>query len=245
MVLMAALVLIAVVLFAIVVIALVPFTRAVLDSAKFLNGGLVTPPPEDVFREDGMYNAAVAQIGENYRWVYAWAAVWMTLFFGLAAALGGGFIRMCGDALRKGARLDTLFSVAKRRWRDTFSALAVVLLSVFFIIGVGVVLVPDNNIGGSLVVSLAALFSILMLFVPQAVVIGRMNAFSAIRASYGFVNANFWRVIMLSVLLIFTEVLLTSLPSLPADLLTFFLVGPLFLLALTDMWLKGTRRKRT
>ncbi len=162
----------------------------------------------------------------------------------LAIVLGGGLIAVYADALRGRAELQTMFSVARKKF---FRILGANVLAGLIIIGI-YIMVFALSAAFSLISSVlflaffilsfiaAALISILFSFVNQAVIIDNRKAVDSVKTSVKVVKLNYLQFLALTIVLAVMSVVVSFIPYL-GFIINPFVVSPVSGIAYTAFYL--------
>jgi hypothetical protein len=178
-------------------------------------------------------------------------------------ALNAGYVKMLADALKGKAEINTIFSVARKKFWTIIGAniiaglivlaLALVLLAPP-VISVASALSAVSNGSATLAVlgSLSWFFAGLIIFVlavlpftlvEQAVVIGNYNAVDSVKKSFSVVKENYLQLLLLIIILVVISFIVSLVPAV-GDLIGIFVVTPLTLLSYTVFYLAKTKKSK-
>lgn len=166
-------------------------------------------------------------------------------------ALGAGLIRVFADALKGKARLEAMFSAARKKFWTV--AAANLIVAVFVILLYAAALAVSLLLSGASSLLFMAYFFILMIpivlaailfsLANQAIVIDDCSAVDSIRKSVSIIRKNYLQFLGLVVLLILLTMLVSFVPIL-GSLINFFVMTPLTALAYTAFYMKNSRAER-
>ncbi len=162
--------------------------------------------------------------------------------------LQGGYIAVGRDALKKKAKVMTMFDVARSRWKSIIGtsiikALIFVLLFLpALIVGLVAISLQSWSIAClAIILGIAGiLVSLLFNFNTYAVVLDRIAAMEGIRKSYRIVRPNYIKVFILSILVLIiagAATLLSSLIPFLGSVVAVVFVAPFVMLTWTSYYL--------
>ena len=165
----------------------------------------------------------------------------------ITIALQVGVVKMTVEALKGRTKVSTMFSTAKKKGITAIATYILALVIAGAVFGVFALLGFAAGVtAGFVMLGLGALVALVVLiffaFMYQAIVIDNAGPVDALKLSFNFVKTNFLAVIALYVLYIVAAMILGLLPVI-GTLLTMAVVAPVFLMALTAMYMDKKRRK--
>lgn len=166
----------------------------------------------------------------------------------IGVVLGGGYVAMARDALKRKTKLGTLFDTARARWKSLIgtaiikSVIKVLLFAPALLAGLAALAYRSLALGGLAVIFgiLAFLACLLFILNTYAVVIDRATAMDGIRKSYRIVRRNYTSALALTILLGLIGLaagLLNVLIPVLGTIIAIVVVGPIAILAWTSYYL--------
>lgn len=161
-------------------------------------------------------------------------------------ALNAGIVRAYAEALSGRARLEALFSTARRKF---LTAVGATILSGLITIAPIVTALLFGFISPLLLAALfipalilALVLNILLVFIFQAIVIDDAGAVDAVRRSMRVAKRNFWSVLLLLLLWAAAAIIVMLALALAGLLILWLLISPVFGIALTALYVKKRRK---
>jgi len=160
----------------------------------------------------------------------------------IALALQVGFVRMMVESLKGRTKVRTMFEGAKKDWLKAIIAYALAYLLMIATILVFVLLAAAAGLVGWVLLAIGILAVLVMamsfVFINQAIVVNNASPTEALKKSYGFFKKNFLQVILLYLVYIVAVFVAALIPFI-GSIIMLFLVAPVFLLALTALYMGG------
>lgn len=160
----------------------------------------------------------------------------------IALALQVGFVRMVVESLKGRTKVRTMFEGAKKDWLKAIIAYVLAYLLMIATILVFVLLAAVAGLVGWVLLAIGILAVLVMamsfVFINQAIVVNNASPTGALKKSYGFFKKNFLQVILLYLVYIVAAIVVSLVPVI-GSIIMLFLVAPVFLLAMTALYMGG------
>lgn len=191
----------------------------------------------------------------------AFAAVFFTIALLVGVALRGGLTGMFIHALRKKkVSYSTFFPIARARWKSFIGVgLITGLITILFMavfLGPGFLLMlAGDTVGGVIAlivgvlifIPVAIIIGVLFAFAYIAVIVNKLGAIPAIKASVRFGMRNFWATLAIIVIFTVLSVLASMLDLVTyvlGSILIYFAIVPLQILSLAALYLGRKKGRR-
>jgi len=233
------------------VLALIGLTPLLLISFSMLSSGVSAT--ETV--------SAIFEQWQSLIFSLTFTAVFLAAAVLVGMALRGGFTALLIQALRKKkVSYKLMFSVARARWKTFIAADIIKTLIAFLIVagllgpGLLLMLAGDQILGALalvfgllILIPVMLLFGVLFSFIFIAIVVNKLDAIPAIKASIRFGWKNFWTALLIIIIffvLSFIVGMLNAVTYIGGTILIYFFVTPLQMLSFAALYLGRKKSRR-
>ncbi|MCK4555390.1 MAG: hypothetical protein KAT83_02180 [Candidatus Aenigmarchaeota archaeon] len=227
----------------------------ILGMMLLVAGGLALSAMPFVDAEGNISEEYAPQIMASPYFILSGLVFIITVF--VALALRAGLIGVYRDALgKKKAKIDTMFSVAKEKYKTVIGAQLFAVL--VLLVGAAVLFIPTIAVlAGNIAlldtvltieVIIFLLFALLFSLINQAVVVSGERAIDAVKKSYAIVRGNYIQFLALVLVFFAADLIIGYIPKVWI-LISLLLVQPLSALAYTSFYIErakttGKKKKR-